>query len=443
MRCNGCSVFILLIFFTHSVCSSPNILHWETTRGAKVFFVESHELPIVDIRLVFDAGSARDPADKKGLALLVNSLLDEGADGLDATEISFEFERLGAIYNAEAGYDSASVSLRSLSDETLLNPAARNLRRVIAAPEFPAKAVERQKRRIQLGIQRKQQSPAAIAWDAYSAAIYQNHPYAFPGNGTVESVAALNKQAIINFHRRLYGARNSMVVIVGDLIKARAEALAEELTLALAKGQKPGPLPAVARLMQPERIRIDHPSSQVHILFGQPGMRRGDPDYLPLYVGNHILGGAGMVSRLHDEVREKRGLSYSTYSYFSPRRENGPFIAGLQTRASEQEQALRVMQETVQTFIDKGPTPEELNAAKKNISGGFPLRLDSNSKILEYVAMIGFYELPLDYLDTFIEKIEAVTIEQVKDAFERRLQPDKFVTVMVGPIQPEAIEGAN
>ena len=421
--------------------SSPDIQHWRGAGGSRVFFVEARELPMVDVQLLFDAGSARDPAGKKGLAVLVNSLLDEGAGELDATALSFEFERLGAIYSAAAGADFASVSLRALSDETLLGPALRNLRRVVAAPTFPAGAVERQKQRMQLAIERKGQAPAELARDAFMAAIYAGHPYAFPNAGALEDVASLTERDVAGFYRRLYVAGNAMVVIVGDLTRTQARALADELTNALAPGGKPSPLPPVAALAAPARISVKHPSSQTHILLGQPGVKRGDPDYFPLYLGNHVLGSGTMVSRLHEEAREKRGLAYSAYSYFSPRRERGPFIAGLQTRADQQEQALRVMRETIEAFIATGPTAEELRAAKKNLSGGFPLRLDSNRKILEYVAMIGFYGLPLDYLDTFVAKIDAVSLAQIKDAFARRLRPDRFVTVTVGPAP--AGEGAD
>ena len=435
---NGLSA--LLLFGAQSAWSTPAVTDWQTDAGSRVFFVESHELPIIDIRLLFDAGTVREPAGKNGLAVLVNSLLDEGAGELDATAVSFEFERLGALYSAASGYDYASVNLRSLSDPTLLEPALVNLRRVITGPTFPGKAVERQKQRLQLGIRRKQQAPGEIARDAYLAAIYQDHPYALPGDGTLESVASLSRQDIVDFHRDYYGARNVRLVIVGDVSKQRAAALAEELTSELPEGRVPEPLPAVAQLKQDREIRIEHPSSQVHILLGQPGIKRGDPDYFPLYVGNHILGGGGFVSRLYEEVREKRGLSYGAYSYFSPRRELGPFTASLQTRGDQQQQALQVMQETIRAFIDRGPTPEELDAAQKNISGGFPLRLDSNSKILGYIAMIGFYDLPLNYLDTFIDKVNAVTIEQIRDAFKRRLHPERFVTVLVGPTGSAAEE---
>ena len=430
----------LLLLGARGAWPTPVVMDWQTGGGSRVFFVESRELPMVDIRVLFDAGTLREAAGKNGLAVLVNSLLDEGAGGLDATAISFEFERLGARYSADSGYDYASVSLRSLSDPALLAPALVNLGRVIAEPAFPAKAVERQKQRLQLGIRRKQQVPAEIARDAYLAAIYQDHPYALPSEGTLESVAQLSRQDIVDFHRDFYGAGNARLVIVGDVSKEQAAELAEQLTGELPQGRELAPLPAVKRLEQDREIRIEHPSSQVHILLGQPGIKRGDPDYFPLYVGNHILGGGGFVSRLYEEVREKRGLSYGAYSYFSPRRGLGPFTASLQTRADQQAQALQVMRETIRTFIDKGPTPEELEAAQQNISGGFALRLDSNSKILGYIAMIGFYDLPLDYLDTFIDKVNALTIEEIRDAFKRRLHPERFVTVLVGPTGPAAEE---
>jgi zinc protease len=145
-----------------------------------------------------------------------------------------------------------------------------------------------------------------------------------------------------------------------------------------------------------------------------------------------VLGGGGMVSRLFEEIREKRGLSYSAYSYFSPMRFNGPFLAGLQTKSDQVDEALSVLMENINSYIETGPTEEELIASKKNITGGYPLRIDSNSKILSYLVVIAYYKLPLDYLDTFNANVEAVTIEQIKDAFNRRVTPDKLVTVMVG-----------
>ncbi len=161
-------------------------------------------------------------------------------------------------------------------------------------------------------------------------------------------------------------------------------------------------------------------------------MRRGDPDYFALYVGNHILGGSGLVSRLSEEMREKRGLSYSVYSYFLPMEQAGPYQMALQTRNDQADEALAVMRETLDQYLKEGPTGDELEAAKKNITGGFALRIDSNSKILDYLVVIGFYDLPLDYLKAFNDRIMAVTREQIIDAYRRRVLPDAMSTIIVG-----------
>jgi zinc protease len=167
-------------------------------------------------------------------------------------------------------------------------------------------------------------------------------------------------------------------------------------------------------------------------LLGYPGIKRGDPDLFPLYVGNYILGGGGFVSRLTEEVREKRGLAYSVYSYFMPMGELGPFQIGLQTKKEQSQDAIKLVKETLDQFLKKGVTEAELKAAKANIIGGFPMRIDSNSKILDYLAVIGFYKLPLNYLDTYNANVAKVTTAQIKDAFNRRLKPENFVSVIVG-----------
>ena len=200
----------------------------------------------------------------------------------------------------------------------------------------------------------------------------------------------------------------------------------------LAAGEMANPKPQVTSLTESQEVIIEHPSSQTHILMGQAGTSRDDKDYFTLYVGNHIFGGSGLVSLLSNEIREKRGLSYSAYSYFRPMHEKGPYQLGLQTRNDQAQEALKVMKDTLAAFIITGPTEEQLKAAKQNITGGFALRLDSNSKIAGYLAMIGFYGLPLDYLDTFKAKVNNVTTAQIKDAFSRRVHPETMVTVLVG-----------
>jgi zinc protease len=263
-------------------------------------------------------------------------------------------------------------------------------------------------------------------------ATYQSHPYAKPSEGTETSVKAIKRKDIVSFHKKHYTAKNSMIAIVGAVSHELAKQISEDISAAFQDGEKASSIRAVEKLEEPQSIFIEYPSAQTHILVGQPGVKRGDSDYFPLYVGNHILGGGGMVSRLFEEIREKRGLSYSAYSYFSPMLFKGPFTAGLQTKTDQADEALSVLLENIKNYIAQGPTEEELIAAKKNITGGYPLRIDSNSKILNYVVVIGYYKLPLDYLETFNNNVEAVTIESIKDAFKRRLSPDKLVMVKVG-----------
>ena len=425
-----------LFFYTTSSLASPNIEYWTTSIGTDVYYVHSPELPMVDIQVVFDAGSIRDGS-TLGVAMLTNSLLEEGADGDDADTISSGFESLGAIYSSDIGYDSASLKLRTLTQTELFTKAMENFKKVISKPDFPKDAFERKRSQMLVGIKAKQQSPGAIAKDTFMGAIYQSHPYGKPSEGNQDTIKSIKRENITSFYDKYYTAKNSIIAIVGAVDRKAAEQIAEDIVNSLKEGEKVDSLSKVKELDESKNIFIEYPSAQTHILVGQPGVRRGDSDYFSLYVGNHILGGGGMVSRLFEEIREKRGLSYSAYSYFTPMLFKGPFITGLQTKTNQADEAISVLLENIEKYIKEGPTQDELIATKKNIIGGFPLRIDSNSKILSYVVVIGYYKLPLDYLDTFNQNVEEVTIDSIKDAFKRRLSPEKFVTVSVGKPLPE------
>jgi zinc protease len=243
---------------------------------------------------------------------------------------------------------------------------------------------------------------------------------------------AMSAKDLQRFFADYYVARNATVAIVGDIDRKAAEVLVTRLLKKLAVGAAAKALPKVPELKKAKLIRMSHPSTQTHILMGHPGNYRGDPDYFAMYIGNHALGGSGLVSRLSDEVREKRGLSYSVYSYFSPLARKGVFQVSMQTRNDQAEQGLKVLRDTISDYVTKGMTAEELQASRKNITGGFPLRVDSNKKILGYLAMIGFYKLPLTYLDDFNRNIEAVSLQQIQDTLRRRLHTERMVTVIVG-----------
>jgi zinc protease len=326
----------------------------------------------------------------------------------------------------------ATASLRSLTDEKLLQPAAKTFALLLREPSFPDAALERVRKQMLVGLRHESQSPESIGSRAFYQAIYGSHPYAPPPSGTMKSVLALSRNEVRGFHQHYYVGHNAVVAIVGAVDRTRAEQLAEQVVGTLPEGEAAAPLPPVTALEEAHSQHLEHQATQTHILMGQPGMRRGDPDYLPLYLGNHILGGSGLTSRISDEIREKRGLSYSAYSAFSPMAAEGPYLLNLQTKTESTEEALTVLRATLASFIADGPTEAELTAAKKNITGGFALNIDSNKDILGYITMIGFYGLPLDYLDTFIEKVNAVSVAQIHDAFKRRIHPERMVLITVG-----------
>lgn len=409
------------------------IQHWQTSSGAEVYFVENHELPILDVAVNFPAGSSRDTRDKAGLAGLTQHMLSQGAAGLSDAEISRRMADLGAMLGGDQDQDRAGLSLRTLSNPRESAAALELFAKILQQPEFPESVLEREKARIASGLREAATQPESIADKAFTAALYGDHPYGIANADTPESVAAIKRDDLLQFYQTHYRADGAVIAMMGDVSKDAAAQIAETLAGGLPKGVKavtlppPVPYPTQARVK-----RIPHPASQSHILLGYPGVKRGDPDYFALYVGNYILGGGGFVSRLTQEVREKRGLVYSVYSYFMPLTELGPFQIGLQTKREQADEALKVVNETLAKFIKDGPSAKEMKAAKDNIIGGFPLRIDSNGKILGYLSVIGFYHLPLTYLDDFNKEIAKVTAEQVKDAFARRIKPDNMVTVIVG-----------
>jgi zinc protease len=430
-----CKVLIIALFVVSPVLANPHIQTWTLDNGVRVYYVPAPELPILDMRVVFDAGAARD-GELPGLALLTNAMFNEGAGGLDADEIASRFESMGAQFGNNSQQDMALLELRTLSltaaGEKNFHEAISLFTTILTQPDFPTDAFEREQRRLLISLQQQKQDADALADIAFTQAVFGNHPYHTQPTGTEETVKTISIKDLQQFYKNYYVGSNAIFAIVGDIDRQGAEQLAQQVAGKLPAGEAAAPLPEVMPLSEGKEIRINHPSTQTHILLGQPGMDRKDPDYFALYVGNHMLGGSGLVARLSNEVREKRGLAYSTYSYFIPMRKAGPYTIGAQTKNESAQETLQVLRDTLREFIEQGPTAEELEASKKNITGGFPLRVASNDKILDYIAMIGFYDLPLDYLDTFNARVQAVTAEDIKRAFQNRVHLDKMVTVMVG-----------
>lgn len=410
----------------------PEIQHWTTANGARVYFVATPVLPIVDLSLIFDAGSARD-GDKPGLAALTGHLLTDGTKRLDAGEIARQFERYGARVATDNGRDTASLALRSLSAPESLQPTLANLVKVLGEPTFPAAAFKQRREQMLIDLRQQQEDPDSIAERAFMQALFGDHPYASPPEGTAEGVKGITRDDVIAFHNRYYVAANAVIAIVGDLQRSQAESIANQLAGALKRGSAAPALPPVPELKAAKLIRRPFDSSQTHILIGEPAISRKSPDYIPLYIANHIFGGNGLVSLLADQMREQRGLSYNTSSYLVSAAQRGWFELGSQVRNDKLEEALRVLGDTLRSYTASGPTEQRLEAAQRNITGSFPLSLDSNQKILDHVAMIGFYQLPLDYLQTFEKGVASASLQEVHKAFQEHIDPSRMVTVLVGP----------
>lgn len=428
----------LIIFVGFCVLGGPSyaavkIQHWTTEKGARVYFVENHDLPLLDVNVEFSAGSSRDQPAKSGLANLTRHMLASGAGGLSEDDISKRLADVGAQLSGSFDMDRSGLTLRTLSHPRERDEALGILAKILQSPDFPAEILTREKARIIAGLKEAETQPDSIAQKAFYKEIYGAHPYALQTAGEINTVEQLTRADLQAFYARHFNAQHAVVAIIGDITRGQAEGIAKNLTdnLPVASTAVEA-LPEIKIKSQGKLIKIAHPATQSHVLMGMPGLRRGDPDYFPLYVGNYILGGGGFVSRLIEEVRQQKGLAYSVYSYFSPMRQEGPFVIGLQTQKSQTDEALAIVQTTLRKFITQGPGAQELKEAKQNLIGGFALRLDSNKKILEYLAVIGFYQLPLTYLDDFTGKIENVTSAQIKNAFGKRIKPESLDTVIVG-----------
>lgn len=428
-------LFILLLAgYSQWALATLPIQIWQTPAGTWVYFVESRDLPILDINVDFDAGSSTDTPEISGRAGLTLKLLNLGAGGLSEDQIAKALADVGAELGGRFDQDRAGVSLRTLSSERERKQALNIFARIIQHPNFPEDVLERERARMIAGLKEADTKPDYIAARTLKRMLYGNHPYGLQGSGEIASLGLLQRKDLVDLYQSRYLAAGAVVSIMGDLSRAEAAAIAEYLTKDLPQGKPDDTLPPVTAPLAETR-RIIHPASQSHILLAYPGLRRDDPDFFPLVVGNYILGGGGFVSRLMQEIRQKRGLAYSVYSGFAPLRHEGPFEIGLQTKKEQSEEALRLTQQILVDFVAGGPTKKELIAAKQNIIGGFPLRLDSNKKIMEYLAMIGFYNLPLTYLDDYVKAIDKVTVVQVKEAFQRRIKPEGMVTVVVGAME--------
>ena len=431
-------LLLIALMALHAAHAAIPIEQWTHASGARVFMVASPSIPMLDVQLDFDGGSRRDPPDRAGLASATADLLSAGVaaqagqPALDENQLSEAWVDLGAQFGARAGNDRFSLSLRTLTEPALLERAVALAARQLAAPAWPAAVWQRERERLLAALLEAETRPATHVARAFSRAVYGSHPYGFePVADTINRITADDMRA---FFRRHVSTCRAQVTLVGAIDRVSAERIVDRFMDAVkANGCEPLPgVGPVVPLANAVDVRVPFKAAQAQVLIGQPGVPRSDPDYFPLFVGNYILGGGGFVSRLTTEVREKRGLSYSVYSYFAPGLHAGAFQLGLTTRPDQAQQAVGVARDVLRQFVDQGPSEAELQAAKDYLVNGFALRIDSNRKLLDNVANIAWYGLPLDYLDTWTQQVQRVSADDIRRAFARVLQPARMVTVVIG-----------
>ncbi|ARB92404.1 M16 family metallopeptidase [Legionella longbeachae] len=432
MRIFSACIMALMIGISHTVTANTfKTEKWTTQNGVQVVFYQAMEVPMLDISLAFAAGSANDGS-QYGLAALTSQMLNQGNSGQEATTIAEALADTGAQYHVEINRDMAVLHLKTLVSKDQLTQASKTFTQIINHPDFPDEAFIREKKQQLLVIKQRQESPEEVANLNFFKALYQQHPYAHSVNGTSDTVKAMTKNQVIEFYKRYYVGSNAVLVMVGAITSQTAHQLADQLTQELPKGQPASAIPKAQQLTQAQTINIPFPSSQTIIRLGQIGIDHHNPNYFPLIVGNYILGGGLLVSRLAIEIREKRGLTYGIDSQFIPMPGIGPFLISYSTKNQQTKNSLDILQKTLDTYIKDGPSNEEMIAAKQYLTGSFPLSLSGNRSIANILLRMAFYHLPDDFLDKYTAHINSVTSEQVKEAFKKQVNPDKFLLITVG-----------
>ena len=430
---------ILMLGFLNAAQAILPIEQLDSYKGAKAYLVQTKALPMVDIEISIDAGDRYDPTGKSGLADMTAALMKYGVRGntgvLTEAQIADEIADLGANIGLSVSGERAILRIRSLSRKDLRDRAVQLAAAMLSSPIYDPKIVEREKQRTITSLREAETKPEFVLEKRFKKLVYGNYPLA--DTSTVQSIAAVRATDLMQFHKQFYRGDRMIISVVGDVDRSQATEIVQALLKQIPETGSPiAKLPELNRSpvepLDQREIKIPFDAQQAHIAMGMTAVARNNPDYFPLLVGNYILGGGGFVSRLMSEVREKRGLAYSVFSYFAPGKENGIFQAGLQTKSEQGALALEVMSSTIAKFIADGPTPSELIAAKSNLVNGYPLRIDNNRKLLDNVSSIAWSDLPVDTMDIWTKQVEAVTLDQVNAAFQKYLAMDRMKIVVLG-----------
>ena len=422
----------------------PTIQQFKTKAGVPVRFVQTTALPIVDIDLRFNAGSARDGSISNtgfGIASMTATMLTQGSKRLDENEFTRAVETLGINLNSSAYKDMFIVSLRSLSDDKHLLPAVDLMTQMLSEPAFDENILARNKARLLVGLQQQKQDPNSLASIAFNKELYGEHPYAHPSAGTLESVPTIEKQKLIDFKNRYLVAANASVAITGNLTLEQAKKLAEDITSKLPKGQPATELPEPKPLSQAKHIHIPFPSTQTTVLMGQLGDKRAtdtqsQQKQTNFAVGNEVLAGGDFNARLMTEIRQNLGYTYGISGSMNPMLARGPYQIGFSTRNDKARAAIDASLAVINDTLEKGVTNTEMRLTTDSLKNSFPMGFASNAGINGLLGMMNFYQLPDNYLTDYVKRIDQVQLSEVNKTMRDTLKPDDFLIVTVGQEDP-------
>lgn len=407
--------------------------------GIEAWLVEEHSVPLMAMRFSFDGGNSQDPKGSEGVANFLTAMMDEGAGDLTAIQFQERTEEIAMRMGFEDSRDSFYGSFETLTANR--DAAVELLRLAINKPRFDADAVERIRGQLLAGLAFEAKDPDRVASREWFATAFPGHPYGRPTTGTTESVTRITRDDLEKYRKRVFARDTLKVVAVGDIDAATLGKLLDQVFGDLPAKADLAPVPMVTPRKGGALEVVEMPVPQSVATFGLGAVARKDPDFIPAFVMNHILGGGGFASRLMEEVREKRGLAYSVYSYLQPYQHTSIFAGGVATKNEEIGQSLDVIKAELKRMATDGPTPEELRNAKDYLIGSYPLRFDTNAKIANQLLGILQDDLGIDYVDKRNGLIEAVTMEDVKRAAARILKTEDLITTVVG--QPKNLKSRS
>jgi zinc protease len=425
-------VFITLAMLASAPSAAVGLTPKRTVLDNGVVLVTSEQraLPIVSIELLIDAGARYDRAGQEGLAHLTARLLTYGTKRRSALQISDALDFIGASLSTGCSENLATVSMTLLKKD--LSTGLALLAEVFTQSTFPEDEIERQKHAIVAALKAREEDPGDIAERRFAEALFPKSPYGRPVEGTESSVEAISQASLREFYDRYYRPNRTIMAVVGDVTAEEITDTLNRTFRAWGRGEPSATPPVPVAIGAPGVVRVNKDLTQANIILGHEGVTRGNPDYYAIQVMNYILGGGGYSSRVMDSIRNERGLAYSVYTFFSADKSHGTFQFVMQTKNDSAREALRIAREEIERIRRDLVSEQELNDAKDYLTGSFPLRLDTNRKVANFIAQVEFFQLGLNYPDRYGDLIRGVTRADVQRVAKRYLQPDKLITVVVG-----------